>query len=335
MRAFLATFLIFCQFLNAKSQEKWSCRNEKPILYYVENQNQIIAYNVSTGRSRMLNRKMDGVGKIVDLMGHFIDNETALFTVVDDDNPHRNDIKFCCNPNAILVHAQPDTEYRNLILDDKRGRFLWIAETSSEGKVMVSGTDGKNIRDVYTAEKIYSIGYDVEKQQVYVATEDNIKLVNVKSKQQNVVIQAKASQVFYYNCSFYFKDRKTGAISMYTSDRRTKQLVRKTDPELPFTVSYEKEYFEFSDICQTITCAKYCVYGESENGKIPRCIDPEDLIDLDNSDCSTFSWLTILFFIIALVFFILLVLELTSSVISNCCNRVKQINNPDQTTVQE
>ncbi|KAI6177579.1 hypothetical protein M3Y97_00923000 [Aphelenchoides bicaudatus] len=196
-----------------------------------------------------------------------------------------NEIKLCCNPKMILVHSQPDTEYTNLILDDKRGRMFWIEEKSSNCAIKLAGMDGKNVREVYSNNKIYSFTHDNDLNQLHIALEDSIDVIDVNSKERKFQLNVKASRLYYYNCALYFDNRNSRKISVYSNEHKIKELVNDADVNSPFAVMYKVTRNYLANPCNNIFCAEYCVFGESEQGPIPICIDPDADENSDEFNC--------------------------------------------------
>ncbi|KAI6177581.1 hypothetical protein M3Y97_00923200 [Aphelenchoides bicaudatus] len=239
-----------------------------------------------------------------------------------------NKIKLCCNRRMTLVKAPSGEEYKSLVLNAKRGSMYWISETSSEGKVMASSMDGKNVRKIYSSPKLHSIAYDDKVNKLYIAEVDAIMSLDLANNQVLTGITAKATRLSYANCALYFNDVSTNSIMVYKATTGLKKLVDVTNPDLPFIAAHENFFFTASP-CSYAECTEYCLLSEGESEAIPRCVCPdcsnesgygelEEKLDYIEND-NTWNWSSIILAILFLFTLSALALEVRSGNVSVWC----------------
>ncbi|KAI6177578.1 hypothetical protein M3Y97_00922900 [Aphelenchoides bicaudatus] len=320
------------------------CSPRNATLLYVDHDNQFFQYDVEKDELYHINAGYENMRKVLDFTVNDVSNVNspfASFTFIEERHPSRlarintyvgnrsaidpwdipdalkgsrgddNEIKMCCNPKMVII-SKPlgDAQYRNLILNARMGQMFWIEEGLCGCSIKLSGMDGKNVREVYSNDKIYSFTHDNDLNQLYIATENNIVVLNLKTRESKLKALAFITSTVPEN----------GSINVY-SDNNIKNLVNVTVPNLPFTVLDAVEDF-FDHPCQLASCAEYCVLGEpDENGNLTStCMCPDcGMNELIRNVASKWNWLSVILLILFVVVLVLLLVEIKFKFVSGIC----------------
>ncbi|KAI6241647.1 EGF-like domain-containing protein [Aphelenchoides fujianensis] len=170
----------------------------------------------------------------------------------------------------LVIESAPTDQhkYRDLIVDPTRGMMMWIQD-EPEGKLMIAGMDGTKIRSLSAFGHVNAIAFDYEQERLYVAENDELDVMNIRTLERTSMKPIKPSTMAVYNCELFFIERtwRTGPhqiIMMLSGPRFSMALVGENS-----TIGNQQ------NPCESLECPEFCVLSEGvlEPAALCQCSD--------------------------------------------------------------
>jgi len=212
---------------------------------------------------------------------------------------------------VLLVEAESlEVRYRDLVLNPKLGQMLWIQEDLAP-VLKVSGMDGKKVRILSTFEHVHAISLDAENDELYIAEEEAVVLLNLNTLIRRDFAPVRASVMVYYNCDLYYVQRGHEILREYTSRGEDKEILALVGLNFQFAVVPDNFTVSQPNPCGNLNCAEVCVLSDNTPYKpTAQCVCRVcETVDLNQEESSIFGWvISIILLLLLLTLFALVVI---------------------------
>lgn len=188
----------------------------------------------------------------------------------------------------LLIESAPTDQhkYRDLILDPARGMMMWIQD-EPEGKLMIAGMDGAKIRSLSAFGHVYAIAFDYEQERLYVAENDELDVMNIRTLERTPMKPIKPSSMAVYNCELYFIDRASNTLMKYVEDGANLNMMMLSGPRFSMALVGENVTVgRQHNPCDSLDCPEFCVLSEGvlEPAGQCQCADCREAAPVEDSN---------------------------------------------------